>query len=74
MTIWWKIWRKDVAESVTKRPCSCIHDEGVEGTLNVDANEAVDSVADSGVTMGWLLRLVTGAPLVVGAPDSSILF
>ena len=22
----------------------------------------------SGVTMGWLLRLVTGAPLVVGAP------
>ena len=21
--------------------------------------------------MGWLLRLVTGAPLVVGAPDSS---
>jgi len=25
----------------------------------------------SGVTMGWLLRLVTGAPLVVGAPDSS---
>ena len=28
----------------------------------------------SGVTMGWLLRLVTGAPLVVGAPDSSILF
>jgi len=28
----------------------------------------------SGVTMTWLLRLVTGAPLVVGAPDSSILF
>jgi len=25
----------------------------------------------SGVTMGWLLRLVTGAPLVVGCPDSS---
>jgi len=25
----------------------------------------------SGVTMGWLLGLVTGAPLVVGAPDSS---
>jgi len=23
---------------------------------------------NSGVTMGWLLRLVTGAPLVVGAP------
>ena len=22
----------------------------------------------SGVTMGWLLRLVTGAPLVVGGP------
>ena len=57
---------KDVAESVTKRPCSCIHDEGVEETLNVDAIEAVDSVADSGVTMGWLLRLVT--PLVVGGP------
>jgi len=25
----------------------------------------------SGVTMGWLLRLVTGGPLVVGGPDSS---
>jgi len=25
----------------------------------------------SGVTMGWLLRLVTGGPLVVGCPDSS---
>ena len=25
----------------------------------------------SGVTMGWLLGLVTGAPLVVGARDSS---
>jgi len=25
----------------------------------------------SGVTMGWLLRLVTGAPLVVGGPGSS---
>ena len=25
-------------------------------------------VLDSGVTMGWLLRLVTGAPLVVGGP------
>ena len=25
----------------------------------------------SGVTIGWLLRLVTGAPLMVGAPDSS---
>ena len=28
-------------------------------------------IATSGVTMGWLLRLVTRAPLVVGAPDSS---
>jgi len=28
----------------------------------------------SGVTMGWLLRLVTGGPLVVGGPDSSIYF
>ena len=27
--------------------------------------------SSSGVTMGWLLRLVTGAPLVVGGPDSS---
>ena len=25
----------------------------------------------SGVTMGWLLRLVTGGPLVVGGPGSS---
>jgi len=33
-----------------------------------------DTVPLSGVTMGWLLRLVTRAPLVVGAPDSSILF
>jgi len=28
----------------------------------------------SGVTMGWLLRLVTGAPLVVEGSDSFILF
>ena len=28
----------------------------------------------SGITMGWLLRLVTGGPLVVRGPDSSILF
>jgi len=55
-------------QKALRRPCSCIHDEGVEGTLNVDAIEAVDSVADSGVTMGWLLRLETGAPLVVGGP------
>ena len=26
---------------------------------------------NSGVTMGWMLRPVTGGPLVVGAPDSS---
>jgi len=32
----------------------------------------VGSLGDSsGVTIGWLLRLVTGAPLMVGAPDSS---
>ena len=24
--------------------------------------------------MGWLLRLVTGAPLVVGGPDSLVVF
>ena len=30
-----------------------------------------DRAGLSGVTMGWLLRLVTGAPLVVGDPDSS---
>jgi len=28
-------------------------------------------LAVHGVTMGWLLRLVTGALLVVGGPDSS---
>jgi len=28
----------------------------------------------SGVTMGWLLRLVTGAPLVVGGPRQFYLF
>jgi len=28
----------------------------------------VDGVIPSGVTMGWLLRLVTGAPLVMGPP------
>ena len=28
-------------------------------------------VSARGVTMGWLLRLVTGAPLVAGGPDSS---
>jgi len=29
---------------------------------------SVTKVENSGVTMGWLLRLVTGAPLVVGPP------
>jgi len=29
------------------------------------------SLDDSGVTMGWLLRLVTGGPSGKGAPDSS---
>jgi len=33
--------------------------------------DGIFKVEDSGVTMGWLLRLVTGAPLVVRGPDSS---
>jgi len=33
-----------------------------------------DTAPFSGVTMGWLLRLVTGARQVVGGPDSSVLF
>jgi len=28
VTIWWKIFGKDVAESVTKRFCNCILDKG----------------------------------------------
>jgi len=28
----------------------------------------------SGVTMGWLLRLVTGAPLVVGGPPTVLFY
>ena len=39
---------------------------------NGDRIVTIDSVTSlhpiSGVTMGWLLRLVTGAPLVVGGP------
>ena len=36
-----------------------------------DRSSAAEVLPISGVTMGWLLRLVTGAPLVVGAPGSS---
>jgi len=35
------------------------------------ADKVIAARWTSGVTMGWLLRLVTGAPLVVGGPDSS---
>ena len=35
------------------------------------AGRADSSASVNGVTMGWLLRLVTGGPVVVGAPDSS---
>ena len=31
-------------------------------------SESAKSFVSSGVTMGWLLRLVTGGPLVVGGP------
>ena len=33
-----------------------------------DRSSTAEVLPISGVTMGWLLRLVTGAPLVVGAP------
>jgi len=45
--------------------------------VSVDGRRQARLIAVSvvtGVTIGWLLRLVTGAPLVVGGPDSSILF
>ena len=36
--------------------------------------DMTETTEHSGVTMGRLLRLVTGGPLVVGGPDSFILF
>jgi len=33
-----------------------------------DSEAKVGRIVGCGVTMGWLLRLVTGAPLVVGGP------
>jgi len=50
-------------------------DSGLE--MSIYARLAVTPVADlgtSGVTMGWLLRLVTGAPLVVGGPPTVLEF
>jgi len=43
------------------------NEEDTDGRARVTADE--ERVL-SGVTMGWLLRLVTGAPTGKGAPDS----
>jgi len=40
-------------------------------TVSETFNGEYDAMVGSGVTMGWLLRLVTGGPTGKGAPDSS---
>jgi len=42
--------------------------------LGVFTHKMAAKATASGVTMGWLLRLVTGAPLVVGGPRAVLEF
>jgi len=48
-----------------------VYDDADNARVTLSLRSLTPLAMLSGVTMGWLLRLVTGAPLVVGAPDSS---